>query len=273
MSKLADMLPRTPWPDRLLAAAPPPRPSVCVCVCVCVCVGGGGTLTLTLLLRASDHTAQPWDLSNTAGTSPPFPTPLLLLPPPPSSSSSSSSSSLPLLPLLAPQTPAGSFDTGVLSSKGSISIFICFEDSRTLLPLPSSRTASHQHKRVCCHFPSSLCLPQMLCNWYRHDLGGERAEISKTDPRWLLFLLLLLLSRRFSRNDGLCFPHWLSEKCERLSCAINVTQHIVTVSTAELLSALELLNAEHKVRQLLKINVLKTGGGAFKAALSPDRCF
>lgn len=64
-------------------------------------------------------------------------------------------------------------------------------------------------------------------------------------------------------------------KCEGLSCAINVTQHIVTVSTAELLSALELLNAEHKVRQLLKINVLKTVGvgGAFKAALSPDRCF
>ena len=72
MSKLADMLPRTPWPDRLLAAAPPPRPSVCVCVCVV----GGGTLTLTLLLRASDHTAQPWDLSNTAGTSPPFLPPL-----------------------------------------------------------------------------------------------------------------------------------------------------------------------------------------------------
>lgn len=79
---------------------PPPPPPVYVCLCVFLKEGG-----------ASDHTAQPWELSNTAGTSPPPPPPLavsyplLLLP-------------LPLFPLLAPQTSAGSFDTGALSSVG-----------------------------------------------------------------------------------------------------------------------------------------------------------
>lgn len=65
-------------------------------------------------------------------------------------------------------------------------------------------------------------------------------------------------------------------KCELLSCAINVRQHIVKVSTTALLSAPELLNAKYKVRQLLKINVLKWGEhsrlpchliAAFKAVL------
>lgn len=67
-------------------------------------------------------------------------------------------------------------------------------------------------------------------------------------------------------------------KCELLSCAINVMQHIVKVSTSKLLSALELFNVKYKVRQLLKINVLKRGGvgasslpchlnAAFKAVL------
>lgn len=158
MSKLADMLPRTPWPDRLWA---------------------------------SDHTAQPWDLSNTAGTSPPL-----------------SPSLHPLLPLLAPQTPAGSFDTEVVSSKGSISIFICFEDSKALLPPSSSQTASHQHK-IICHVPYSLRLAHMQCNWYRHDRGGQRAHISR--PTRLFLLLLLLLRCKFSEKDSLCFLHRLSQ--------------------------------------------------------------
>lgn len=65
-------------------------------------------------------------------------------------------------------------------------------------------------------------------------------------------------------------------KCELLSCAINVMQHIVKVSTTERLSAPELFNVKYKVRQLLKINVLKWGEhsrlpchliAAFKAVL------
>lgn len=111
---------------------------------------------------------------------------------------------------------------------------------------------------------------------------GERAEISETDPRWLLFLLPLLLRCRFSKKktkkpQPALFSASPVIKCELLSCAINVRQHIVKFHTAALLSAPELLNANYKVRQLLKINVLKWGWGgggvALKAALSPDRCF
>lgn len=60
------------------------------------------------------------------------------------------------------------------------------------------------------------------------------------------------------QQDGLAvFSALAVTNCERLSRAINVMQHIVKVSSTELLSALELLIAKYKVRQLLKINVLK----------------
>lgn len=62
------------------------------------------------------------------------------------------------------------------------------------------------------------------------------------------------------QQEGLAvFSALAVTKCERLSCAINVTQHIVKVSSTELLSALTLFIAKYKVRQLLKINVLKWG--------------
>ncbi len=115
MSKLADMLPRTPRPDCLLAA---PHPYVCVSLHVGVCsCGGPPSLSEHQTTQLSPETCQ-----TQLGHLPPSP-PIL------------SSSFLPLLPLLAPQTPAGGFDTLVLSSKGNISIFICFEDSKTLLSL------------------------------------------------------------------------------------------------------------------------------------------
>lgn len=124
----------------------PPPPSACMCICVCVrFCGGPPSLSEHQTTQLSPETCQ----TQLGHLSPPPPStpPTLIL----------SSASLPLLPLQAPQTPAGSFDTGVLSSKGNISIFICFEDSRTLLPLSSSRTASHQHKRVCLSLLHCVC--------------------------------------------------------------------------------------------------------------------
>lgn len=151
MSKLADMLPRTPWPVCLLPAplSPPPHThthilsvSVCLYICMCVCVCAFMVVG-TLPLRASDHTAQPWDLSNTAGTSPPprslrhpASTPIPSSPPPSYLSS----------PSLLPRLGLEALIQGCREAKGNISIFICFEGSETLLPLPSA--ASHQHKKT-----------------------------------------------------------------------------------------------------------------------------
>ncbi len=65
-------------------------------------------------------------------------------------------------------------------------------------------------------------------------------------------------------------------KSERLSCAMNVTQHIVKVSTAEQLSALELFNAKIQSEAVAQNKCFETGEhsrlpchliAAFKAVL------
>lgn len=67
-------------------------------------------------------------------------------------------------------------------------------------------------------------------------------------------------------------------KCELLSCAINVTQHIVKVSTTELLSALELFIAKIQSEAVAQNKCFEMGErsrlpchliAAFKAVLHP----
>lgn len=146
MSKLADMLPRTPWPVCLLPAplSPPPHThtsSACLsvfiyaCVCVCVCFYGGGHPPSPSIrphssaLRPVKHS---WDISPT----PLSPSPRL------NSYPILSSAFLPLLPLLAPQTWAGSFDTGVSRSKGEHFHFYLLRRLRDPPPSPISRFSS-----------------------------------------------------------------------------------------------------------------------------------
>lgn len=108
----------------------------------------------TLPLRASDHTAQPWDLSNTAGTSPASPSHSYPPPPPP-----------PFRELPRPQQEAliqgcRAVRWGVWRGMGEgVSIFICLKDSRTLLLPP----------------PSFLFIPKLL-------LISKIIIIKKTQP-------------------------------------------------------------------------------------------
>lgn len=91
MSKLADMLPRTPWPDCLLVPPPSP-PSVYACACMCVLWGDHPP---SLSIRPHSSALRPvkhsWDISPPL---PPPPTQLLSSPPP---SYLSSPSTLPRL--------------------------------------------------------------------------------------------------------------------------------------------------------------------------------
>ena len=198
MSKLADVLPRTPWPDCLHSCPP-----WCVCVWVCVCV--------RVRFFVEGHTPSPSNRPHSSALRPvkhswDISPPPLSLPPAPDSH--------PLLPLRAPQTPAGGFDSGGVEQQGEHFHFYLLRRLRDPPHPPSScRTASHQHKRVC-HVPSSLCMLQMQSNWYRHDRGGEGAHVSMSDPRRLIFFFpssfCCFWVCRFSKSDSLCFLHWLS---------------------------------------------------------------
>lgn len=152
MSTLADVLPGTLCPVRTPAVHCVSLHVRVYGVCMCVCALS--FLPPSLSIRPHSSALKPvkhsWDISP--------PQPRHLLPHLPSS--------LPSYPtplLLSPQTPAGSFDTGVLSSEGTFPFLSSSRLRDPPLPHSTSQTASHQHKRFCL-FSSSTSRLQMLHN-------------------------------------------------------------------------------------------------------------
>lgn len=213
MSKLADMLPRTPWPVCLLPAplSPPPHThtssaclSVFIYACVCVCVllwWWAPSLSEHQTTQLSPETCQT-QLGH-------LPHPALSVTPP-------QLLSHPLLRLPTSPPPPCSPDSGrklwyrgVEKQRGTFPFL-----SASKAPRPSS--LSHQPllisiKRLC-RVPSSARALQTRRNWYRRDRGGERAEICTTHPRRLLFpsFVAFEVQVQQKKTDSLSFLHRLS---------------------------------------------------------------